>query len=352
MPIRRSGEADRRVARTRTTLGAVASAAGVSPATVSNVVNGKFNMMSATTRHVVQRLVRDMNYRPHSAARSLRLAHRRTIGLVIVDPSPSFLADPFNTQIAAGLSNHLNRHGFGLLVNGGSAEMLGEGFVIRNDATDALCLIASGAAKERQGVYRILAGAAQPVLVFQERPPAALSDIAWVLQNDRQGGRLLGERLLARGARRLAMLVPKRTWPAMLARERGVRDALAGAPGSSLAMVRAADEGLASTQRALADHIASAGLPDAILGGNDQMAIAIVKWLLAAGHRVPADAMVTGFNAFASHQYSTPTLTTMRSPAYEMGERGAALLLDRLRHGRFARRETILGVELLVGDSD
>ena len=335
----------------RTTLGAVARAAGVSSATVSNVVNGKFDMMSAGTRHAIQRLIDNMNYRPHSAARSLRLALRHTIGLVIVDPSPSFLADPFNAQIAAGLGNHLNRNGFGLLINGGSAAGFGDGFVIRNRATDALCLIPSGSAEERRAVYRIVSSAAQPVLVFQDRPPGRLTDIAWVRQDDRQGGRLLGERLLARGARRLVMLVPERTWPAMLARQRGVRDALAAAAGGSLIMVHTADESLEATQRALAAHIGAAGLPDAILGGNDQMAIAILKWLLASGRRVPADVMVTGFNALF-HQHSTPTLTTVRSPAYAMGERGAALLLSRLAGGRFARRETILEVSLLAGDSD
>lgn len=348
--MRRSRGTDLRRERLRTTLGAVARAAGVSPATVSNVVNGKFDMMSARTRHLIQRLIDDMNYRPHVAARSLRLALRHTIGLVIVDPSPSFLADPFNAQIAAGLGNHLNRNGFGLLINGGPATGLGDGFVIRNRATDALCLIPSGSEEERRAVYRIVAGAAQPVLVLQDRPPSRLTDIAWVLQDDAQGGLLLGERLLANGARRLVMVVPERPWPAMLARERGVREALASVGGGSLVIVRTKDEGLAATQHALARHIAAAGLPDAILGGNDQMAIAILKWLSTAGHRVPADVMVTGFNALFD-QYSTPTLTTVRSPAYEMGEQGAALLLDRLDRGRFARRETILGVSLLAGDS-
>src|SRR5581483_9761533 len=130
----------------------------------------------------------------------------------------------------------------------------------------------------------------------------------------------------------------------------GVRQAAADTPGGSLVVVRTADEGLAATQRALAAHVGSVGLPDAILGGNDQMAIVILKWLLAAGHRVPADVRVTGFNALF-HQYSTPALTTIRSPAYEMGERGAALLLERLRQDRFARRETVLDVVLLGGDS-
>ena len=60
---------------------------------------------------------------------------------------------------------------------------------------------------------------------------------------------------------------------------------------------------------------------------------------------------VTGFNAFECWQYATPTVTTVHSPAYELGQSGGALMLDRLQHGTFPRRDTVHRLSLLAGES-
>lgn len=337
----------------RVTLQAIANAAGVSTTTVSNVVNGKFGMMAPETREMIERLIKEMNYRPNATGRSLRLARRQAIGLMIIDNSPTFLADPFTTYIAAGLSNGLNRNGFGLLVTGLPQSGLKDALLLRHDQTDALCVMPSGTPAERAELYEELETASQPLLVFQDRAPRGVPDCASVRQDDFQGGRMLAERLIARGAKRLTMLVPSRSWPAMTERRRGVRTAIAAAgDGITLRVVRCGSESQADTQAALAREVARSGVPDVILGGNDRMGVAALDWAVRQGLKVPGDLMITGFNAFEFWQHTTPTLTTVRSPAYEIGERGAELLLARLADGRFSRRETVLEVALQAGGSD
>ena len=60
---------------------------------------------------------------------------------------------------------------------------------------------------------------------------------------------------------------------------------------------------------------------------------------------------ITGFNAFEFWQYTTPVLTTVRSPAYEMGARGADEILNRLTAGGFEQSEIVFPVELQPGGS-
>lgn len=336
----------------RATLHEIAAVAGVSATTVSNVVNGKFEMMAAETRAQIERLITEMNYRPHAAGRRLRLNRNNAIGLLVVDASPAFLADPMNSNIIAGLGNHLNRNGFGLSVNGVSPGRLDEAVLLGKHDTDALCVIPSGTARERAATLSALAAARQPVLVVQDRPPERLGDAASIRQDDAAGGRMLAERLLARGARRLVLLLPVQQWPAMAEREHGIAETVAGVPGATLAVLRTAGEGIEETQAALADWVGGHGIPDAVMGGNDQMAIAALQWLQARGHAVPGDVKVTGFNGFSFRRYASPTLTSIHSPALALGERAGEMLLERVATGAFSAEEVVLPVELLAGESD
>ena len=344
--------AERQRSPDRATLHEIAVAAGVSATTVSNVVNGKFEMMAAETRAQIERLITEMNYRPHAAGRRLRLNQNNTIGLLVIDASPAFLADPFNTNIIAGLSNHLNRNGFSLVVNGVAPGQLDEAVLLGRHDTDALCAIASGSPCERAAALSSLASSRQPVLVVQDRPPTGLPDAASIRQDDAAGGRLIAGRLIERGACRLVLLMPEQLWPAMVARERGIIAAAAATPAATLTVVRTAGEGIEETQAALAGWVAENGLPDAVLGGNDQMGIAAMLWLQAQGHDVPGDVKVTGFNGFAFRRYAIPTLTSIHSPALALGERAGDMLLERVATGAFSAAEVVLPVELLAGESD
>jgi LacI family transcriptional regulator len=336
----------------RVTLRDIANVAGVSMTTVSNVVNGRVELMSRVTRERVETAIRDLNYRPNAGARNLRLSQRGAIGLIIVDESPRFLADPMTSNIAAGISNLLSVNGYGLLVTGIRRAALGEIHLLRRDQTDGLCIMPSGSSSERRKLYRELESAGQPVVVFQDSTPASLPDSLSVRQDDRKGGELLARRLIDRGARRLALLVPAQTWPAMVERKDGLMSVVEQHPGTSLDTVICGSEDIAETQVAIGRYVERNGLPDAFLGGNDQMGIAALTWAQDRNLLVPTHVRVTGFNGFAFADYVRPRLTSVSSPAYEMGKQGAERLLARLAEGRFTQPELLFDVAIAAGDSD
>jgi LacI family transcriptional regulator len=154
------------------------------------------------------------------------------------------------------------------------------------------------------------------------------------------------------GARNILFLAPELTWPAITDRVRGIRRQLASDGGRALLQVLACGDGsFTAAEKILIHNVTDKGFPDAIMGGNDQLGIAALKVATAHGLRVPGDILVTGFNAFDFWRYSDPVLTTVHSPAYEIGARGGAEIIARLRNGIFDRREIIFPVELLVGAS-
>ena len=336
----------------RATLRDVAEASGVSPMTVSNLMNGRVGSMRPETRLRIEAQIEKLGYRPHTMARSLRLSKRLSIGMVIVDDMPNYLADPFITHVVSGLGNHLNANGYGLLLQGHSAAAFRGSPMVRDIRTDAICVMLSGSDAIRRGVVETLLGLGQPIVLFQETLKFPAVDLCSIRQDDRGGGRMLGQVALDGGAKRLAMLVPELYWPAIGERIKGIREAIRQQKnGAELRIVTCGDGEFRGTQAALAQDLDTHGLPDAILAGNDQMGISAMKLLAARGIRIPDQVILTGFNAFEFWQYTDPVLTTVRSPAYEIGARGGSEILKRLAEGSFTQTDIVYPVTLQRGGS-
>ena len=118
-----------------------------------------------------------------------------------------------------------------------------------------------------------------------------------------------------------------------------------------ISVVQCGDCRIDDVEDAFTEYVSDSGYPDAVMCINDQIGLAVVKSLRAAGISVPDRTCITGFNAFGLHRLAQTTLTTMRSPAYEMGSVGPTELLRALETGRFAHQNIAFAVELAVGQS-
>jgi LacI family transcriptional regulator len=335
----------------RVTLKDVAQKARVSVMTVSNVINGKFYHVTAETRDRVQGAIDDLGYKASLPGRSLRLSRRFAIGLIIIDPNPTFIADPYTTFLVAGLSNTLSRKAYGLLLQGTTLEQLSEVLMLRHSLVDGICLFSSGSPQQLRAAYAQLARHHEPLVIIQDGARIDMKDALSIRQDDTGGAKLLAERLLKRGCRKLVFLVGAHRWPALDAREKGLRSAIRRVDGAALTVVRGAGEHVEAIETALARHVAECGLPDGIFAGNDQLAIVAQSWLANQGWKVPDDVKVTGFNAFDFARFARPRLTTIRSPAYALGELAATAHLERLESGAFKQKGITLPVELEEGES-
>lgn len=330
----------------------VALACGVSVATVSNVINDRKGAVGSATREVVERAIAELGWRPQASGRGLRNARFNAIGLLIVDDEENYLADPFNGNVVAGWTQALNERGYLGVLHGSPRRNIRDAMVVRQFGVDGLCVMLSGAARERRAMIDHLVGLGQPLVLIQETELPSQGDCCVVRQDDMGGGVAIGTHLAARGCRRLLVVLPRLEWPALQARLAGVRRAAQAArPKMEVSVLRAPGESFAEVSQAMRDHLREHPLPDAVIGGNDQIAIAAMQAVRRLGHAVPKDVRITGFNAFSVWQYTSPTLTSVLSAARDIGAQAAQLLIERIESGRFSHSDVVLPVALQPGES-
>jgi DNA-binding LacI/PurR family transcriptional regulator len=336
----------------RATMKDVAKASGVSTMTVSNVLNGRSEYVSAATKKKVEREIERLGYRRQANARNLRVSQQRSVGMVIVDQAPTFLATLFTAHVVAGLANVLNGADYTLSVQGIRPGGMASSMIMRNFDVGGFCLMASGTPAYRKETARTLVGLDQPMIIFQEDFTGLGDDLCIVRQDDRGGGRLIGDHLLARRARRLLMVIPQQPWPAMENRIEGVRDSIEGSGVDvEFTVIECKTEAFGDAQHAVAQYLATHQTPDAVIGGNDAIATAALLLLLDRGFKVPQEIRVIGFNGFAAHRYSRPRLTTILSASYAIGETAGHAMLSRLKGAAFECTEYVLPVQFDLGET-
>ncbi|AHG64063.1 LacI family DNA-binding transcriptional regulator [Advenella mimigardefordensis] len=330
------------------TLRTVAQQARVSIATVSKVVNGINKGISPETVARVQRIILELNYRPNRTGRQLRTQRNYIVGMAIVDDSPTFLTDPFITQLVAGLSNFLGKHNYGLLLHGIAPESFEQSFLLKESVVDALCLMLSGPNASRRHFLDVVHASGHPMVVFQEKPRRSLTDCCFVNQDDQGGAEALALKIVARNPQQAFILVPELQWHAIDARVKGLCTVL-DKHKCNYQIISSDENQRQSTLKALDTAMATHGLPDVVIGTNDRLAYVAYRYFIDAGHRIPEDIGITGFNAFDADATLNPALESVQSPAYALGEAGGKALLSRLDTGSFESASLTLPVSPVRG---
>jgi LacI family transcriptional regulator len=319
--------------------------------TVSNVVSGKPNLVRPETRRRVEEAIAKLRYRPNLTARSLRLSKGRSIGIIIADSDPAYLSDPFISRLVSGLSNYLSALDYTLDVQGVVPDRFENAAILRKAGNDALCAILCGQPQLRLQHLAHLKNLEQPVVILQEKFESTSADVAVIRQDDFSGGNMLGTHLAAKGARSVLFLRPILDWCAVEQRYAGLQAGLAHARRKiSVGQRLSVSEGFEDTVQAVR-AVLSAEPPDAIVAATDSMAVAALKSCEEAGMRVPKDIAIAGFNGFDAWRYTRPVLTTVMSPAYQMGRYAGEALVTRLDNGAFQEMVKVFPVAFQAGES-
>lgn len=297
----------------------VAGAAGVSQATVSLVMGGKWHgRVSERTAELVRDTARRLGYRPNLAARNLRLGRTRTVLLVV----PA-LTNEFFARVHAGASAVAARHGFGVVLYP-SPQGIGparDPFASARAALDGV--IASSMAADALGAFRDT----DLPLVMLDSDPADPGSAAQVNLDVADGMRRVADHLLALGHRRFAHLasaVPSWTFDV---RARALAAALAHRRDAAVRTFPAPLDVSGARGAAALALTAPGPRPTALVCDDDLIAAGACKAVRRLGLRVPEDVSVTGFDDLTLATAVEPELTTVALPAERVGERGMEALL-------------------------
>jgi LacI family transcriptional regulator len=291
----------------------VAAHAGVSPGTVSNVLN-RPGKVAPATRERVEAAISELGFVRHGSASTLRAGHSRTIGLSVID-----IGNPFFTEVAAGVEDVVSELGYAVILgnSAGSQDKEDRNLrVLAEHRVRGVLITPSGEDPAR--LDRLREHGISVVLVDH---PAHRPDQCAVAVDDVAGGRAAVAHLLSKGARTVAYVTGPLTIRQCVERREGAKVAMRAA-GLDPDDLRAR-----AGEKAAADLIAE-GLPEAVFCANDLLALGVLRALLRSGVRVPEEVALMGYDDIDFAAASTVSLSSMRQPTYQLGRIATELLLD------------------------
>ncbi|NYI03612.1 LacI family DNA-binding transcriptional regulator [Allostreptomyces psammosilenae] len=332
----------------RPTLEAVAARAGVGRGTVSRVVNGS-PRVSAETREAVRSAIEELGYVPNRAARTLVTSRTDSVALIVPESESKLVGEPYFSDIIRGVSAELSLSDVQLLL-----------ILVRSDA-ERRKLADYLHAHRVDGVMMVSVHGDDPLLEVLERIelPVVLAGRRSELEplthvhSDNVGGAAAAvSHLLRRGRRSIAAITGPLDMDVARGRLDGYRKALqlGGVPVQE-DLIERADFTEEGGRRAMAELLARRPDLDAVFAASDVMAAAALSVLRAAGRRVPEDVALVGFEDSAIARHTDPPLTSVRQPIEEVGRTLAKLLMEQIADPGKARRQVVLGTELVRRDS-
>ncbi len=316
---RRSGSAP--------TISDVARRAGVSPMTVSRVINGETNVRP-TTREAVNAAISALNYAPNPAARSLAGAGPARIGLLYSNPSAGFLS-----EFLVGSLDQASRSDVQIIVE--KCELGDHELEVAQHLVDGGIdgIILPPPLCEAPALLALLAAARIPtVSVATSLPPESMLAIRI---DDRQAAATMTRHIMDLGHRRIGFITGNPNLSASAQRLEGYREALDAAGISADPALIA--EGLYTYRSGLdaAEQLLDLDVPPtAIFSSNDDMAAATVAVAHRRGLDVPGDLTVCGFDDTTLSTAIWPELTTIHQPIADMARAAVELLVGTIRRQR------------------
>ena len=321
------------------TLHDVARHAGVSPMTVSRVVNGT-GPVSPERRVRVERALADLGYVPNAVARNLRTKRSDTVGLVLPD-----MTNPFFTTLAQGVETALREAGVSLLLTNTDEREEEERRIVPvllQHQVDGLLIVPAADGAE---AVRLCRDQGVPVVLVDRRSDVDDGD---VVRSDAETGSLeLGRLLVGLGHRQTAVLTGPGAVRTAVDRVTGFSCAFkeAGLPAPAVEHGRfTIESGVAMARSAMARD----PRPTALFAANNFIAIGVMHALDGLGLRVPEDVALVAFDDLPSAMITFPFFTVAAQPAFEMGQRAVAMLLERQANPDAPAQDVVFAAELVI----
>ena len=303
----------------------VARQASVSVATVSRYIN-RNAPVSVEVSERLERVMSDLKYVPHAAARHLASRKTRVLGLLL-----SNLHNDFFVPLLNGVEAVIRKNGYNLIVATYHADSRNETQPpIGPHNTDGMLIFSDGLTDDD---LERLHASGFPMVLVHRMPPLSVSIPSVTVENVSTTYQLIDHLIKVHGRRRIVFLRGPLHQDDSNKREIAYRSALQ-ANGISF------DENLllnGEFERDIAYHVLNQFLEnsngtefDAVFSGDDDAAIGVLRSLQQHGYRVPDDVAVVGFDDLGFAPFLNPPLTTVHAPTEAVGRMATERLFDLL----------------------
>ncbi|MGH7598771.1 MAG: LacI family DNA-binding transcriptional regulator [bacterium] len=330
-----------------TRLKELAKKTGFSVSTVSRVLHDQSNKykISEATKRVVRKAAEDLEYRPNSLARGLRLKQTYEIGVLVPD-----ISNPFFATLVKSIAGELRKSGYSIIVCDSDENTTIEQEsiqVLLNKRVEGLIIAAVGLEDSHLKKFE----KNKIALVSVDRCFADLTVDAVSVDNVR-GAYLAVQYLIKEGHRRIAFIQGLPGTHVNEGRLQGYKQALKEAHIPLEEKLIVGDDfrtynGYLETKLLLKLEAP----PTAIFTASDLIALGTLEALKEDGRRIPHDITLVTFDDPSFATYLSPALTAVAQPVEKMGEMAVKLLFRRMRSPQGEPRRILLEPRLVIRDS-
>lgn len=308
----------------KVTLKTIAREVGLSPATVSLVLNGKPVRVSEENRQRILDVARREHYIPNQIARSLVTQHTQTFGLIVPN-----IESRFFSSFAKSLEIKCRRQGYALFITNSDNSTSNDAELVRllvNRGADGIFIITSDEVEASKQLIADLEQLPVPYVMVDRTIDALRCDK--VTFNNEQGGYLATKYLLDHGHQRIACMVntASNTGRARLdgyaraLNEKGVE--------FDLSLVLTSDYYIPDAY--LAAHQLTKLDATAVVATSDNIALGLLRYLNECGLHVPDDYSVVGYDNSISDVLFEPALTSIEQNVDELSDAALSIMFRRL----------------------
>jgi LacI family transcriptional regulator len=327
-----------------TTLKDVAEEAGVYVSTASRAVSGAAGV-NKKTRERVLAAARRLSYRPNRIARGLVTGLTQTIALIISD-----IRNPFFAEVARGAEDTAYGAGSDLILCNSDLNPERQRHYV-----ESLCekrvdgIIMNSVSSLDPDVHARLAASRLPVVLLN--PGAGANAFSTVSADNAGGGRLAAQYLTDRGHRSIGHLAGARGHTNLGQRTKGFLNALRDRGITDATVIHGEHSFAGGYEMARALLKTSPGVT-AIFCANDVIAFGCLRAAIEGGVSVPQELSIIGFDDVQLAALTSPPLSTIHQPKYDLGQSAVNLLLGTIERGSLSTPEhRLLGVRLVERNS-
>jgi DNA-binding LacI/PurR family transcriptional regulator len=320
----------------------VARRAGVSQSAVSRTFTPGASI-SPKTREKVMAAAQELGYRPNAIARSLITNRSRIIAVVM-----AYLENLFYPDVLEELGRLLVKENYRLLLFTGHMDRDSDPVFdqLMQYRVDGIILASTTLSSH---LSEECATAGIPVVLFNRTTER--DAVSSVTTRNREGGRRIGEFLLAGGHTRFGYISGVESSSTNRDRFAGYQDALTEA-GHSEILVEIGNYDRAEAEAAARKLLSRADRPDAIFVANDHMAVAVMDVArYEFGLSIPDDLSIVGYDDVGPARWTSYGITSMSQPLKRMVEATVNILMDQISSGEIEAEHRILSGDLIVRTS-
>jgi DNA-binding LacI/PurR family transcriptional regulator len=333
----------------RHTIYTIAKNLGISPSTVSKVINHKGNFSDELRERVLDH-IRSIGYVPATSARVLRSRRTWTIGVIYLEESHIGLEHPFFSGILQSFKDEVEKNGYDLT------------FIVKQVGHNKMSYLNWCINKKIDGVLIVVGSHNNPDLIelVESEIPCISTDVVrehlhTIISDNDQGIRLSVDHAMNIGRMNIGMVSGPPTARHFLYRFQKLMSVMQerGLPYRTENMISAKGFGYKSGYDATKELLArTTHRPDMLLVGSDMLAFGVIHAIEDMGYKVPGDIAVIGYDDIAFSQMSKPSLSTIRQDIEQIGKTAATKLLEMIDLGlKNETKMTRIPVELVIRES-